>query len=50
MTPNLGDVVINPHQDNCVKVCLIHIWVTKSQSDMEARQFKQCAFPSLFYL
>ena len=36
----LGDVVINQHQDNCVKVCLTNIQVTKSQSNMETQQCK----------
>ena len=39
-TKNLGVVVIKQNQDNCVKVCLTNIWVTKSQSDMETRQCK----------
>ena len=40
VTQNLGDMVINQCLDNCVKVCLTDILVTKSQSDMETRQCK----------
>ena len=40
VTQELGDMLINKHQDNCVKVCLTDIWVTKRKSDMETRQCK----------
>ena len=40
VTQNLGDVVINQHQDMSVKFCLTDIQLTKSHSDMEMRQCK----------
>ena len=41
---NSGDMVINQHLDNCVKMFLTHILVAGSQSSMEIQACKYGSF------
>ena len=47
---NVGDAVINQHQENCIKLCLTDIQVTKSQSGMETQQSTYCLSISLLFI
>ena len=49
-TQELGNVLINHHQDNCVKVCLTNIWATKGKATWKPDNVSSVSTISLLFI